>query len=146
MRVADWMQRKPITIKPQETLRTAWQLLRQYRIRHLPVVEKGRLVGIVTDRDIRRALQLDATSLEFHELLDLLDRVKVRDIMSTKIITVTPETPVEEAARIMVEMKIGCLPVLEGERPVGIITENDLLKALVDLLKVWTTPARLGAA
>jgi CBS domain-containing protein len=140
------MQRKPITIKPQETLRTAWQLLRQHRIRHLPVVEKGRLVGIVTDRDIRRALQLDATSLEFHELLDLLDRVKVRDIMSTKIITVTPETPVEEAARIMVEMKIGCLPVLEGERPVGIITENDLLKALVDLLKVWTTPARLGAA
>lgn len=131
MRVADWMQRKPITIKPQETLRAAWELLRQHRIRHLPVVEKGRLVGIVTDRDLRQALPSRAVSLEIHEFPQLAGMVRIWEVMTRVLITVSPETSIQEATCLLLKYRIGSLPVVRGERLVGIVTNTDLLKALL---------------
>jgi len=140
------MIRSQLTVKPWMALKGASELLHRHRIRHLLVTDQGRLVGIVTEQDIRRALQLGAARLEFHELLYLLDTVRVQDIMTTEVISVTPDTPVEEAARIMVENKIGCLPVLKGDMLMGIVTRDDLLAALVDPVGAWSNPARLEAA
>ena len=146
MRVGDRMSRSQLTVKPWMALKAASELLHRERIRHLLVIDQGRLVGIVTDHDIRRALELGATRLEFHELLYLLDTVRVQDMMTREVISVSPDTPVEEAARIMVEKRIGCLPVLEGKTLVGVITRDDLLAALVDIVGVWTNPAHLKVA
>lgn len=146
MRIGDRMTRGPLTVTPWMTVKAASEILQRHRIRHLLVMDRGRLVGIVTEWDIRRALQLDAAHLEFHEILSLLDTVRVRDIMTREVTTVTPDTPVEEAARTMVERKIGCLPVLEGEQLVGIVTREDLLAALLILLRVWTNPIRRAVA
>lgn len=143
MLVGQRMQRDVVTVTLGTTITGASRLLQEHRIRHLPVVERGRLVGIITDRDIRRVLPSPATSLEVHELLYLLDRLTVGEVMTTKVITVAPETPVEEAARLLVEHRIGCLPVMEGDRLVGIITETDLLAALAEVLGIRTTSARL---
>lgn len=143
MRVGHRMTRDPLTATPGMALKTASGLLQKHRIRHLPVVDRGKLVGIVTDRDIRRALPSDATSLEVHELLYLLDKVEVHEIMTKEVTTVTPDTPVEEAARLMAEKRIGGLPVLDGERLVGIITETDVLTAFVELMGLRAHPARL---
>ncbi|MBI3002448.1 MAG: CBS domain-containing protein [candidate division NC10 bacterium] len=143
MLVGQRMQRDVVTVTPGTGISGASRLLQEHRIRHLPVVERGRLVGIITDRDIRRVLPSPATSLEVHELLYLLDRLTVGEVMTAKVITVTPETLIEEAARLLVEHRIGCLPVLQGDRLAGIITETDLLAALAEVLGIRTTSARL---
>lgn len=128
MRVADWMQRKLITINPQETLRTAWQLLRQHHIRHLPVVEEGRLIGIVTDRDLRQAMPY------------LLDKVHIREVMTKRVVGVSLDVSIAKAADLMLRNKIGCLPVLEGEVLVGIITESDILRAVAEQKGILALP------
>lgn len=143
MLVGQRMQAEVVTVTPGASVTGASRLLQEHRIRHLPVVERGRLVGIVTDRDIRRVLPSPATSLEVHELLYLLDRLTVGEVMTAKVIAVTPETPIEEAARLLVEHRIGCLPVLQGDRLAGIITETDLLAALAEILGIRTSSARL---
>ena len=137
------MKSNPITVGPQDSFRHAMNLIRQRGIRHLPVVEDGRLVGIVTDRDIRQASASPATSLEMHELHYLLERVKVLDIMTAKVITVTPDTPIEDAARLMLQHRIGSLPVLAGTDLLGIITETDIMHAFVDLMGVQAAQTRL---
>ncbi len=146
MRIGHRMTRSHLTVKPWTALKAASELMQRHRTHQLLVVDQGKLVGIVAHQDIRRALQLDTTDLEFHELLSLVNTVKVQDIMTREVITVTPDTPVEEAARLMVEKRIGCLPVMEKEQLVGIVTREDLLAALVDLWRVWNDPARLAAA
>jgi acetoin utilization protein AcuB len=128
------MKPNPITVGPQDSFRHAMNLIRQRGIRHLPVVEEGRLVGIVTDRDIRQASPSPATSLEMHELHYLLEKIKVRDIMTTNVVTVAPDTPIEEAARLMLHHRIGSLPVLRRRELVGIITETDILHAFVEVM------------
>lgn len=133
MIVKDWMKRDPITVGLEEGVSSAWRILKDKRIRHLPVVEKGRLVGIVSDRDLREALPSPATSLSIYEVHYLLDRVKVREVMSRFVLTASPEMPIVEAARLMASHKVGCLPVVDGEKLVGIITETDVLRAFVDL-------------
>jgi len=102
------------------------------RIRHLLVVEDERLVGIVTDRDIRLNLPSPATSLSVWEINYLLARLTVGQVMSKYVITVAPDRDVRDAARILLDEKIGALPVLDGERLVGIVTDTDLLRALVE--------------
>ena len=97
MRVEDWMRRRPVTISPQETLRTAWRIIREHRIRHLPVVEQGRLVGMVTDRDLRHALPSRAASLEMHEIPYLAEKVRIWEVMARAVVTIHREAPVEEA-------------------------------------------------
>ena len=143
MLVEKRMKAHPITVGPGDSFRHAMSLIRQRGIRHLPVVEHDRLVGIVTDRDLRQASPSPATSLEIHELHYLLEKITVRDIMTSPVLTVAPETPIEEAARLMLEHRIGCLPVLRRTTLVGIITETDILGAFVDLMGVQSRQTRL---
>ncbi len=132
MRVGEKMTREVITISPKERVMVAKHILDEKRIRHLPVVSDGKLVGIITDRDIRRNLPSPTHSLGIHELSYLLDKLQVQMVMTRQVISVTPETSIEAAANLLVAHKIGGLPVLDGERLVGIITEIDLLKALLE--------------
>ena len=143
MLVEKRMKHDPVTVSPEDSFRHAMTLIRQKGIRHLPVVEAGQLVGIITDRDIRQTSPSPATSLEIHELHYLLERVKIREIMTRKVYTVAPETPIEEAARLMLEHKIGGLPVLQAGRLVGIITETDILRAFVEVIGIQQEQTRL---
>jgi acetoin utilization protein AcuB len=118
-------------------------------IRHLPVVDKNnRLVGIVTDRDIRKVAPSDAASLSVHELSNLLGMLKVSSFMTQKekLITITPDTLIEEAVQLMHDHKIGCLPVLERGELCGIFTETDALDHLVDVFGLREEGTRLTVA
>jgi acetoin utilization protein AcuB len=130
--VREVMATHPITVRPHETARHAYQLMRDNRFRHLPVVEDGRLVGILSDRDLRPVL-----------LSPGLARARVRELMSEDLTTVGPDTPIEEAASLLVVKKIGCLPVVAQGQLVGIVTETDLLAVLVELLGLLTQSTRL---
>ena len=129
--VKDWMTPDPITICPETTLPEANRLMKECGIRRLPVVENGRLVGIITLGDVREASPSNATSLSIYELNYLISRLTVGKIMTHDPITITPETSIEAAARLMLEHKIGSLPVVDGTRVVGIITESDIFRLLV---------------
>jgi len=132
MKVGDTMTKEVITISPKEGVTVAKHILDEKGIRHLPVVSNGKLVGIITDRDICRNLPSPATSLELHEIFYLLEKLQVQKVMTRDVISVTPETSIEDAANLLLAHKIGGLPVLEGERLVGIITEGDVLRALLE--------------
>ncbi len=110
--------------------------MRNRRIRHLPVVDGARLVGIITDRDVRTVQPSPATSLEQREIHYILERLKVAEVMSRNVITVRPDEPLAEAVRLMLESRIGGLPVVEQQRLVGILTEIDLLRAFSSMLGV----------
>jgi acetoin utilization protein AcuB len=131
MLVSDVMQGAVLTITPKTTLPEALRLVQHRGIRHLPVVEDDKLVGIVSDRDLKRAMASPATSLERHELRYLLDTVTVDEIMTRAVITVGPMFPIEEAARVMVKEKVSALPVTERGRLIGIVTETDVLELFV---------------
>ncbi len=137
MYVRDKMSRNVITITPDQSLRMARERMRKHGIRRLPVVKDGQLVGMVTDRDVRQAWASPATSLSTHELLYLLDRVTVQEVMTPKVLTVTPDAPLVEAARLLHDHKIGGLPVVDGRAVVGIITEMDLLEAFIEFLTAY---------
>lgn len=128
------MTRDVLTLGVEEPIRRAWELVEEKRLRRFPVLEGGRLVGIVTDRDLRNATSSSVvlTEKKYHDYL--LDTIKVESIMTPDPRTVSPETSLKEAAGIILEMKVGGLPVVEGDRLVGIITETDLLNSLVSLL------------
>ena len=140
------INRNPITIGPEATFYEARALIHDKGIRHLPVVEKdNRLAGIVTDRDIREAAPSDATLLSVQELHYLLGKLKVSSFMTPKekLITITPDTLIEEAVQLMHDNKIGCLPVLEGDKLYGIFTETDALAHLVDVFGLKEKGTRL---
>jgi acetoin utilization protein AcuB len=130
MRVRDLMTAKPITVDPETPMLEARQRMVEERIRHLIVVENARVVGIVTDRDIRLNLPSPATSLSVWEINFLLAKLTVGGVMSSSVIVVDPDRPIAEAARIMIDHKIGALPVVEEGRLVGIITESDFVRAI----------------
>ncbi len=129
--VKDWMTADPVTIDPHTTLPEANRLMKECNIRRLPVVEKGKLVGIITLSDIREASPSQATALSIYELNFLLARLTVGEIMTRDPFTVSPDTSIEAAARLMLEHKIGSLPVVDGARLLGIITESDIFRLLV---------------
>ena len=131
MRVKEWMSSSPTTTDPKTSMSEARELMRRKGIRHLLVTDGERLVGIVTDRDIRLNLPSPATSLSMWEINYLLTKLTVGDVMTKFVITVEPGRPVEEAARLMLEHRIGALPVVEDGLLVGILTETDLLRAFV---------------
>src|SRR5262249_33396270 len=131
MLVADVMQAPVLTVTPKTTLPQAMRLVQHRGIRHLPVVEDDTLVGIVSDRDLKRAMASPATSLEAHELRYLLDAVTMDEIMTRAIITVGRTIPIEEAARLMVKERVSALPVTERGRLIGIVTETDVLELFV---------------
>jgi len=135
MLVEDRMTRNPITATPETTHKQAAELLREHKIHHLPVVSKdGKLVGILVEEDLLAAQPSPATTLSIYEIHGLLSRLKIKDIMAQKVFSTTPDCPLEEAARLMLDEDIGCLPVLENKRVVGIITDTDIFQSLVMLL------------
>jgi len=135
MFVKERMSHPVITVHPDISIQDALALMRKESIRRLPVINKrGHLVGIVSDRDLLHASPSDATSLSMWELNYLLSKITIEQIMTTDVVSVAPETPVEEAARVMADHKIGGLPVLDKHELVGIITETDLFKLFLELL------------
>ena len=143
------IQRNPVTISPEASFFDARNLIHEKGVRHLPVVDKNNgVVGIVTDRDIRQAAPSDATLLSVQELNYLLGRLKVSSFMTPKdkLITITPDTLIEEAVQLMHDNKIGCLPVLEGGKLYGIFTETDALDHLVDIFGFKQKGTRLTLA
>jgi len=143
------IQRKPITISPDASFFEARNLIHEKGIRHLPVVDKNnKLVGIVTDRDIRQAAPSDATLLSVQELNYLLGKLKVSAFMTPKdkLITITPDSLIEEAVQLMHDHKIGSLPVVEGNKLYGIFTETDVLDHFVDVFGFKQKGTRLTLA
>ena len=135
MRVGEWMRKNPIALSADATVGEAWRLMRRNRIRHLPVLDKGRLVGILTDRDLRMALPSPASRLEPLERLERWGDVRVWEVMSRVVLTAQPETGLDEAVDLILRYRIGGLPVVRGPKLVGIITKSDLLLALAALLR-----------
>jgi acetoin utilization protein AcuB len=134
MFVRDYMTRNPITVTPETTFPQAIKAIRNNKIRHLPVVEGNKLVGLIVENDLLSNQPSQATTLSVFEIYALLDSLLVSKMMSRPVITVDGDCPIEEAARIMVENKISCLPVMDGNDLVGIITETDIFKSLVTVL------------
>ena len=135
MLVASRMTRDPITVTNKTPIDEALKVMRDKKIRRLPVVdEKGKLVGIVAEKDILYASPSPATSLSIHEIHYLVSKLTVAEIMTRNVFTVTDDTPLEEAARVMADNRIGALPVLHDGALVGIITETDIFKAFLELL------------
>jgi CBS domain-containing protein len=128
--VRNWMTPNPITITLQTTLPEARQLMEKHYIRRLPVINNGKLVGIVTRGDLREA-QASITTLSVYELNYVLDRLTAKEFMAYEPITIAPDTTIEEAARLMLQHKIGGLPVVENGELVGIITETDFCRLMV---------------
>jgi len=136
MLVREFMHSEPVTIPPGTPLLEAEWRMQEGGFRHLPIVDKHeRLIGIVSDRDLREAAPSDATSLSRQELSYLLSRLSVMDVMSSPVLTARPAEPAEAAAIRMRENKIGALPVVENDRLVGIVTTDDMLDALVRMLQ-----------
>ncbi|MBI5419665.1 MAG: CBS domain-containing protein [Deltaproteobacteria bacterium] len=137
MIVAKRMMRNPVYVDENDSMKKAMDLLREHGIRHLPVLKDGeKLVGILTETDIKQASPSPATALEIREIYYLLDKVKVKQIMTRRPYTISPGAPIEEAALIMREKKVGCLPVIENGKLVGILTETDILDAFIDSMGV----------
>jgi acetoin utilization protein AcuB len=128
------MSTKVVTIDANDAMQDAMRVLKEHGIRMLPVMKKGKLVGIVTDRDLKKASASDATTLEIHELLYLLTKIKVNDIMTRDPIAVPPDYTVEETARVLLDGKISGAPVVDDYgQVVGIITQTDLFRVLISL-------------
>lgn len=143
MRVRDLMTKNPITIDSETLVMDARKIMEENNIRRLPVVDKGKLVGIVTMHDILMASPSPATSLSIYELNYLLARMKVKEIMKKNPITVTPDTTFEEALRIGQEKKIGSFPVMEDGKLVGITTESDLVRFVIRILGLKEEGSRI---
>ena len=140
--VRDSMVRDVITVSPQTAAAEALALCREKGIRHLPVLEEGRMVGLISDRDLRLA----TPALGDPDRAAALERIKIGDEMSREITTADPEDPIEQAAMAMHERKIGCLPVVEGDELVGILTASDVMAALVRLVGAHEPGSRLEVA
>ncbi len=134
MLVKDWMTKDPITITDDTSMMKAIHLMKQNRFRRLPVMHEGRLVGIVSDRDLKEASPSKATTLDVHELYYLLAELLVKDIMTRDPITVHPDDTVEHAAQLMLENTISGLPVVDEKgNVVGIITQSDVFRAFMHI-------------
>jgi acetoin utilization protein AcuB len=135
MRVADRMTRSVAVIRADALVHEAVEVMRTRKVRHLPVLDReGRLIGIVTDRDLRQVIFDPSIQERAGSLAETLGALRVRDVMTWGVITVRPGTGIREAARLMREQRIGALPVVEGDRVVGILTETDVLKAFEEML------------
>ena len=135
MQVKDRMTPNPVTLTEDASFQDALHLMKEKKIRRLPVVAKdGHLVGIVVQKDLFSASPSSATSLSIFEVHYLLSKLEMKNVMTKRVVTVGDDCPLEEAARIMVDYKIGCLPILKEDKLVGIITETDIFKTFVEIL------------
>ena len=134
MLVKNWMSKNVVKIDVDTSMQIATSLMKEHRIRMLPVVKKDKLVGVITDRDLKRASASDATSLDVHELLYLLMKIKIKDIMTKNPIAVPLDWTVEETAELLLRNKISGAPVVnEKGAVVGVITQTDLFRVLISL-------------
>lgn len=145
MLVGARMSRSIITIPPDMPVVDALNLMKREHIRRTPVIKEGKMVGIVSDKDLLYASPSPVTSLSVWEINYLLSKLTVKDVMTSQVITVTEDTPIEEAARIMADNKVGGLPVMHGEHVVGIITETDLFKLFLELMGAREAGVRVTA-
>jgi len=136
MYVSDWMTKKVFSVSPDDYLSDALSLMKEKGIKHVPVVKGGKLKGIISDRDIKEYSPSKATSLDIYELHYILAKTKIKEMMTTGVITTTSDAPVEEAAMIMLDRSIGCLPVTDEGNLAGIISDKDIYRALVDITGV----------
>ena len=139
MLVKDWMTTYVHTVAPAQSINEAVLLMKERNVRHLPVVDNGVVVGILSDRDIKEFVPSKGTSLDVYELNYLLAKTTVSQVMKKPPVTIAPDIPVEEAAMMLFDQRIGCLPVVEGGRLVGIISDRDMYRVLVEI-----TGARQG--
>jgi acetoin utilization protein AcuB len=143
MNVWYWMTKKIFIVSPDDYLADAMTVMKEQKVKHLPVLKNGKLKGIISDRDIKDYSPSKATSLDIYELHYLLAKTKIKQIMKTKVIYTTPDTPIEEAAMTMLDENIGCLPVVDGGIVVGIISDRDIFRAMVDITGVRTGGNRI---
>lgn len=134
MRVGEWMRREVLVITPDDSLRDAEQVMAYHHVRHVPVVLRGTLVGLVTDRDLEAARPSLTTNRSSDELRHQLAHIRVAGVMRREVVTVAPRTLLVEAARLMRDQRVTALPVLDGGKLVGLLTVTDLLRALELLL------------
>jgi acetoin utilization protein AcuB len=136
MYVSNWMTKNVIALGPDDSVSDAITLMKEKGIKHLPIVKNDKLKGIVSDRDIKEYSPSKATALDIHELHYILAKTKVKEAMKTQVITTASNAPVEEAALVMLDQHIGCLPVVDSGKLVGIISDKDIFTALVDITGV----------
>jgi acetoin utilization protein AcuB len=143
MRIRDVMTKNPITIDSETLVLDAQKIMKENNIRRLPIVDKGKLVGIITQHDLLEASPSPATSLSIHELNYLLAKMKVKEIMKKNPLTLTPDIPFEEALKIGQEKKIGSFPVVDKGKVVGIVTESDIVRFLTRALGLKEEGSRI---
>lgn len=147
MLVRDYMTPNPVTVSPDTSVPDALRIMKEKSFRRLPVLDnKGALVGIVTEKDLLRALPSPATTLAVWEIPEILSKLKVGSVMTAHVITILEDVPVEDAARIMADRQIGALPVMRGKMLVGIITESDIFKVLLEMTGGRRPGARVTVA
>lgn len=139
MLVKDWMAAPVFTVGPEASVSEVVNLMREKKVKHIPVAVDGVLKGVISDRDIKQYMPSKGTSLDIFEINYLLAKTKASEIMKVKMLTTTTETPVEEAAMLLYDNNIGCLPVVDGGKLVGIISDRDMYRILVEI-----TGARRG--
>jgi CBS domain-containing protein len=127
------MMGSPVTLKPDDTLDLASNIISLGRIRHIPVVDDGRLLGILTERDLIGTAASHIFGLKQKNKSALLKSVMIKEVMKKRVVTATPETPIKEIARLMAEKKIGCVPILSGGALTGLVTTTDILRYVEDL-------------
>jgi len=146
MLVKERMSKNPITIAPAVPVTEAQALMKREKIHHLPVLDKEeRLVGIVTEKDLLYASPSPATTLSVYEMTSLLAKLTVDKVMTKKVVTVTEDVPLEEAARVLADNNIGGLPVMRGKTLVGIVTESDIFRVFIELFGARQKGVRLSA-
>jgi len=141
--VEKWMTKDVITVRPQDPIIDAFDLMQEHGIRHLPVLEGKELKGLVTDRDIRLALIPSPLSTSEERVYHLGALTRVDEIMTTDLITVAPTSAIGEATKLMAKYKIGAVPVVEHGKLVGILTETDILHVLIEMLEVIQSSSRI---
>jgi acetoin utilization protein AcuB len=145
MFVGERMARPVISVLPDAPINEVLAMFRKEHIRRAPIIKNGKLIGIVSERDLLNASPSPVTSLSIWEMNYLISKVTVKQVMSKKVITVEKDTPIEEAARIMADKKIGGIPVVDAGKVVGIITETDLFKAFLELMGARQRATRVTA-
>jgi acetoin utilization protein AcuB len=145
MPVQDWMSKDLVTIDEDTSIMKASKVMKQNDIQHLPVLSKGRLVGIVSDRDLKEATPSKATTLDIHEMYYLLDKIVVKSLMSKTLFTITPGDTVEKAAAVMLKNHISALPVVDAKGALaGILTKGDVFRAFVSISGIYQGPLAMG--
>jgi len=145
MPVKDWMSKDLVTIDADTSIMKASRIMKQNEIQHLPVLSKGVLTGIVSDRDLKEATPSKATTLDIHEMYHLLDTIKVKSLMPQRLFTITAGDTVEKAAAVMLKRHISALPVVDALGTLtGIITKGDIFRAFVSISGIYQGPLAMG--